>query len=114
MNTTYELSESLEFRRVLFRSQPVGARAHGLEGHGAIAPGYRADLVVLEDLSRFAPSLVLAGGRVAARDGRAEPFDAPEIPAHVVQTVRSAPITAADLALDADGAARVRVIDIDP
>jgi adenine deaminase len=91
-----------------------GARAHGLEDHGAIAPGYRADLVVLEDLSRFAPSLVLAGGRVAARDGVAEPFAAPAIPAHVVQTVRSAPVSAADLALDADGASRVRVIEIVP
>ena len=69
---------------------------------------------MLEDLSRFAPSLVLAGGRIAARDGRAEPFDAPEIPAHVVQTVRSAPVSAADLALDADGASRVRVIEIVP
>ena len=92
-----------------------GARAHGLEGHGAIAPGYRADLVVLDDLSRFAPSLVLAGGRVAARDGRAEPFDAPEI----ARPRGAAPCAArrcraADLALDADGASRVRVIEIVP
>jgi adenine deaminase len=93
-----------------------GARAHGLEGHGAIAPGCRADLVVLEDLEHFAPSLVLAGGRVAARDGRAEPFEAPAVPAHVMQTVRSAPVSAADLALGAAGAkrVRVRVIEIVP
>jgi adenine deaminase len=32
----------------------------------------------------------------------------------VVQTVRSAPVSAADLALDADGASRVRVIEIVP
>jgi adenine deaminase len=69
---------------------------------------------VLEDLTSFDPALVLAGGRVAARAGRAEPFDAPAVPPHVVQTVRSAPVTAADLALDADGAARVRVIEIVP
>jgi adenine deaminase len=55
----------------------------------------------------------VAGGRVAARDGRAEPFTAPPIPAHVLQTVRSAPLTEADLALDAD-AERVRVIEIVP
>ena len=90
------------------------ALAHGLDGSGAIAPGYRADLVLLDDLSSFSPSLVLAGGPVAARDGRAEPFAAPAIPAYVLQTVRSAPLTEADLALDVDGAARVRVIEIVP
>ena len=90
------------------------ALAHDLDGHGAIAPGYRADLVLLDDLRAFSPSLVLAGGRVAARDGRAEPFEAPAVPPYVVQTVRSAPVGAADLALDANGASRVRVIEIVP
>jgi len=90
------------------------ARAHGLEGFGAIAPGYRADLVLLDDLERFSPTLVLSAGRVAARDGRAEPFDAPAVPAHVLQTVRNAPVTVADLSLDAGAAARVRVIGIVP
>ena len=88
------------------------AQAHGLDGFGAIAPGFRADLVVLDDLDAFRPSLVLAGGRVAARDGVAEPFDVPETPAHVLGTVRSAPVTEADLALEADG--EVRVIEIVP
>jgi adenine deaminase len=90
------------------------ARAHRLDEHGAIAPGYRADLVVLDDLVSFEPSLVVSGGRIAARAGRAEPFAAPPVPPHVVQTVRSAPVSAADLALDADGATRVRVIEIVP
>ena len=90
------------------------ARAHGLEGFGAIAPGYRADLVLLGDLERFSPTLVLSAGRVAAREGRAEPFEAPPVPAYVLQTVRSAPVTAADLALDPGGASRVRVIEIVP
>jgi adenine deaminase len=90
------------------------AQAHGLEEHGAIAPGHRADLVLLDDLTAFTPSLVIAGGRIAAREGRAEPFAAPAVPPYVVQTVRSAPVSAADLALDANGASRVRVIEIVP
>ena len=55
-----------------------GARCHGLADLGAIAPGFRADLVVLEDLEslpRRARSI--AGGAVAARDGAALPFPAP-------------------------------------
>ena len=91
-----------------------GALAHGLEGHGAIAPGYRADLVLLDDLSSFAASLVVAGGRVAARDGRVEAFDVPPTPAYVIGTVRSAPLAAEDLRLDGDGAGRVRVIGVIP
>ena len=103
------------------------ARAHGLSERGAIAPGFHADMAILDDLVAFAPSVVLAGGRVAARDGRAEPFAAPKVPAYVLQTVRSAPLAAADLALDAgegangasgaDGVSpggRVRVIEIVP
>ena len=36
---------------------------HGLDGHGAIAPGYVADLLVLPDLVSFRPTTVLKRGR---------------------------------------------------
>ena len=36
---------------------------HGLRHHGAIAPGYQADLLVLPDLVSFAPEIVLKRGR---------------------------------------------------
>jgi adenine deaminase len=48
----------------------VPARHYGLEGRGAVAPGYRADLVVVDDLERFEVRAVLKDGRVAAGDGR--------------------------------------------
>ena len=108
------VAEGIAPEDVLVMATLNAARAHGLDERGAIAPGFHADLVLLDDLSEFAPALVLAGGRVAARDGRAEPFAAPPVPAHVLQTVRSAPLTEADLVLDADGADRVRVIEIVP
>ena len=46
-----------------------------LDDHlGGIAPGRLADLVFLTDLSSFRPQLVVAGGKVAAREGElAEP-----------------------------------------
>lgn len=37
---------------------------------GAIAPGYRADLAVFENLRDFVPSMVLVGGKVGYRRGR--------------------------------------------
>src|SRR5262249_34465986 len=36
---------------------------HGLSHLGAVAPGYQADLLVLGDLERFIPEIVLKAGR---------------------------------------------------
>jgi adenine deaminase len=106
------VAEGIPVEDVLAMATLHAAQAHRLDGYGAIAPGFRADVLVLDDLTSFAPSLVRAGGRVAARDGVAEPFAVPDIPAHVLGTVRSAPVAEADLVLEADGP--VRVIEIVP
>ena len=45
----------------------------GLHDRGAIAPGRRADLVVCDDLHRFVPRRVYAGGQLVAEDGRLLP-----------------------------------------
>jgi adenine deaminase len=45
------------------------ARHYGLTDRGAVAPGYRADLVVVDDLRDFHPYLVIKNGQVVARDG---------------------------------------------
>lgn len=43
----------------------------GLEKEaGSLSPGRRADILLLPDLENFAPRLVLAGGRVAAAEGK--------------------------------------------
>jgi adenine deaminase len=106
------VADGIPVEDVLVMATLHAAQVHRLDGHGAIAPGFRADLVVLDDLTSFRPSLVLTGGRVAARDGAAEPFPVPATPAHVLGTVRSAAVTEPDLALEADG--DVRVIEIVP
>ncbi len=48
----------------------VPARHYGLVDRGAIAPGYRADLVLVNDLKNFHVNAVIKNGKVAARDGR--------------------------------------------
>ncbi|MCI5120676.1 MAG: adenine deaminase, partial [Candidatus Electrothrix sp. AUS4] len=45
------------------------ARHFGLHHLGAIAPGYRADLVVLEDLQQFKVLQVYCAGKCVAEDG---------------------------------------------
>lgn len=47
------------------------AAAMGVNNIGAIAPGRRADLVVLEDLVRFKPVRVYKDGKLVATEGRA-------------------------------------------
>ena len=43
------------------------AQIYGLRGLGAVAPGYRADLVVLEDLQNFAVAAVYKDGKAFSR-----------------------------------------------
>jgi adenine deaminase len=59
-----------------------GARWHGLHRIGALAPGFRADVVVLPDLEHFVPERVLKAGRPVGEIAR------PEVPSWVLQTVR--------------------------
>jgi adenine deaminase len=88
------------------------ARAHGLLDRGAVAPGLRADLVLLEDLSEFRPARVFKDGRLVAEEGRAAAFSARPIPDFVRATMRSAPLAADAFAIPAS--ARVRVIETVP
>ncbi len=53
----------------------VPARHYGLVDRGALAPGYRADVVLVEDLRDFRVRTVIKDGRVAARDGRCLDLD---------------------------------------
>ena len=46
------------------------AEYFGLKNVGAIAPGYKADLLVLPDLVNFEPELVLKNGNIVAQNGK--------------------------------------------
>ncbi len=48
----------------------VPAQHYGLHDRGAVAPGYRADLVVVEDLRDFHTDLVLKAGQIVVRQGK--------------------------------------------
>jgi adenine deaminase len=75
---------------------------HGLSHLGAVAPGYQADLLLLPDLERFEPELVLKRGATVAEIPR------PEVPDWVRHTVRVQHVSAADFAVPPlDGSVRV-------
>ena len=80
---------------------------HGLKHFGALAPGYRADVLVLPDLERFEPELVLKAGREPGEIPR------PDVPEWVRHTVRIGPLSTNDFAIPWEGGP-ARVIGIVP
>lgn len=79
------------------------AQRFGLRHLGALAPGYRADFLLLDDLSTFRPRAVYSNGRLVAEHGQALPFATPAIPTSVSGTVHVAPLTTDDLRIPAAG-----------
>ena len=86
------------------------ALCHGLTDRGAIAPGYRADLVLLEDLERFRRR-ARGQGRRGGRGPRPVARQRPRLAAQRPSTSR--PSRREDLRVPARGA-RVRVIEMVP
>jgi adenine deaminase len=80
---------------------------HGLETLGAIAPGYQADLLLLPDLQRFVPEIVLKRGRAA------DEVPATPVPEWVTQSVRIKPVSADDFEIAWEGGP-ARVIGLVP
>jgi adenine deaminase len=106
------VSEGIAPEAALLMATLHPARCHGLLDRGAIAPGLRADLLLLDDLESFLPARVYKNGVRVAAGGSAEPFARPPIPQWVRSTMRAAPIAADAFAIPA--AARVRVIETIP
>jgi adenine deaminase len=82
------------------------ATYHRLWHLGAIAPGYQADILVLDDLKSFKPRQVL-------KRGAPPRFTKLEVPEWVRQTMHLAPVNAASFRVPA-GAKRIRVIRVIP
>ena len=56
---------------------------------GAVAPGYRADLLVLDDLEKVAISQVYSKGILVYSDGKLKDFDKPEVNKEIDEAVRN-------------------------
>ncbi len=87
------------------------ARRFGLARRGGIAPGWRADLVVLEDLKQFSVRQTWHAGHLVARDGQCLHPCAARFPAGAKDTMELAPLSAASFRVKAAGK-KVRVIEV--
>lgn len=94
------------------------ARRLRLYDQGMIAPGRRADLILLAgELADFAAETVIAAGEVVVEDGelRWQPPEEERILQSTTGTVKLVPVSATDFAIAApvqSGTSRVRVIDL--
>ena len=80
---------------------------HRLDTLGAVAPGYQADLLLLPDLERFVPEIVLKRGRAV------DEIETTPVPEWVTQSVRIRPVSADDFGVRWEGGA-ARVIGLVP
>lgn len=89
------------------------ARHYRLRNHGAIAPRYWADFLVLDDLEKFIVRQVYKKGKLVAEKGRY----LGEKPAHTAQprsTMNLRYDAPNDFKVKAEGARKIRVIEIVP
>ena len=82
------------------------ATYHRLWHLGAVAPGYQADILILDDLKSFRPRQVL-------KHGAAPRFQKLEVPEWVKRTVNMAPVDATSFSIPA-GPKKIRVIGVIP
>jgi adenine deaminase len=87
------------------------ARYHRLHEHGAVAPGYLADIVAVSDLVSFRPERVWKRGRLVADGGRPSPIASSSLPGWMRESMHVRELVPADFSVVADGA--VRVIGVD-
>jgi adenine deaminase len=83
------------------------ARYHGLDGRGAVAPGYLADILAVPDLVDFRPAKVWKQGRLVAHGGRAIGVPKVHLPEGMRDSIRTGVLSAEDFGVAADGPVRV-------
>ncbi len=87
------------------------ARWHRLWEHGAVAPGYLADILAVKDLESFRPVRVWKRGRLVASDGVALDVPKATAPEWMRGSVHIATVRPDDLRIPATG--QVRVIGVE-
>jgi adenine deaminase len=80
----------------------IPARHYGLADRGALAPGCRADVVLVEDLQSFRVHTVIKDGHLAARDGQCVAREPIRLFDHT-NTVHLPPLSEATFCLELEG-----------
>lgn len=92
------------------------AECYGFQHKGAIAPGYDADLLLIDDLQQISIAQVYKKGQLVAEHGQYVGAEMPRYtpPAEVLHTVHLPDITADHLRIELGGHRRCHIIGINP
>ena len=93
------------------------AEYFGLNNLGAIAPGYKADMLILPDLKSFKPDVVIKNGNVVAQNGKLTALLRENEELSMRNSVNVRWITPEDFKIDAgveSGNIKVRTIEVIP
>ena len=90
------------------------ANYFGLYHRGAIAPGYRADMVAVEDLKDFRIRWVMKNGRIIVRKGKVSiPLKEVTPPLRLSKSIRAIPLSSNELRIP-ERPGHIRVIGVQP
>ena len=89
------------------------ANCYHLDDRGAIAPGRRADFLLVRELHHFRPSHVFIGGKLCAKDGRYLHETKSADPSALIHTIHVKDFSESKLALPLHSS-RVRTISVIP
>lgn len=111
----HAISLGLDPKKALRFTTSNPAQRLRLPRAGAIAPGRRADLLLLDSLEDFAVYMVFSDGKLVAREGKLlAPLASPDFPPEALATMRIGPLAEADFAIPCQGAgALVNLIEQD-
>jgi len=96
-----------------------GARHYKLRDHGAIGPGYLADIILLSSLEEVKTSEVFVGGKMVVQDGKLiEPIEEPPTTIKIENSVHlRQPVSVEDFKIKApikEGTVNVNVMVLEP
>ncbi|MGM9951242.1 MAG: adenine deaminase [Lysinibacillus sp.] len=109
------IQEGMEPLQAIQLATLNAAECYRLYNRGALAPGYIADFVMLEELETMKPAAVWKNGRKVAESGMmlTESPVKVEVPDRILQSVRLPELSAADLALPMKGT-KANIIEVIP
>ncbi|MBH0158369.1 adenine deaminase [Fictibacillus sp. 5RED26] len=115
-NVRLAIQEGMDSLQAIQLATLNAAECYGLKEKGAVAPGYKADLLLLDDLDSIVISKVLVEGKQVAEDGKynGAAFKSSEPPASLTQSVNMTKIDSEKLAISITNGKPMHVIEIIP
>ncbi len=115
-NVRLAIQEGMDALQAIQLATLNAAECYSLKEKGAIAPGYKADFLLLDDLQSISISDVFVGGKLVAKDGKFVRAwsQSSQPPASLTQSVNITKIDSENLAIPITDGKPIHVIEIIP